>query len=218
MLACYTLWDGLNVVAYLKDEDSIAVTALGLTSARDTTVERRHAPIEALASSDGLGGLENGSARGSRDATTGGSARREGGGTSGQGSAGASARAGAVAAGEATGAGGARVGVGGARVARVAGVTGVGVGVILVIAAGVLVVRALVLVVAVFVIAVAGGLLNLAPRSPRVAALAAVTSRDRVTLSPRVATGTAPLPALAASVGAEGESKKSDLSVLHLER
>jgi hypothetical protein len=37
-------------------------------------------------------------------------------------------------------------------------------------------------------------------------------------LSPRVATGTAPLPALAASVGAEGESKKSDLSVLHLDR
>jgi hypothetical protein len=151
---------GLNlmVIAYLKDEDSIAVAALRLAGARLSTVVHEHATIEAVASSNSLHSAESRSAGRSRDAATGSSVGHESGRSSGQRSANGAgstsrtrARAGAVA------------------VAAAAALRG----------------------------ADLGGL-GLSPLSPRVVAAAA------------------PLPALAASVGAEGESKDCELSVLHL--
>jgi hypothetical protein len=143
-------------MAYLKDEDSIAVTALRLAGARLSTVVDKHAAVEAVASSNSLHSAESRSAGRSRNAATGSSVGHESGRSSGQRSANGAgstsrtrARAGAVAVAAA---------LGGADL---------------------------------------GGL-GLSPLSPRVVAAAA------------------PLPALAASVGAEGESKDCELSVLHL--
>jgi hypothetical protein len=145
-------------MAYLKDEDSIAVTALRLAGARLSTVVDKHAAVEAVASSNSLHSAESRSAGRSRNAATGSSVGHESGRSSGQRSANGAgstsrtrARAGAVA------------------VAAAAALRG----------------------------ADLGGL-GLSPLSPRVVAAAA------------------PLPALAASVGAEGESKDCELSVLHL--
>jgi hypothetical protein len=151
---------GLNlmVIAYLKDEDSIAVAALRLAGARLSTVVHEHATIEAVASSNSLHSAESRSAGRSRDAATGSSVGHESGRSSGQ------------------------------RSANGAGSTS-------------------------RTRARAGAVTDTAAAALRRADLGGLGLSP---LSPRVVAAAAPLPALAASVGAEGESKDCELSVLHL--